>query len=484
MSSSDGKPILVWLRNTFRLHDNEPLFRASQLGRPVIPVMILDPDDPMGAASRWWLHHSLVAFEQSLRVLGSRLILRRGDPLAVLHALMDETGADTVYCNARYEPSERLLTEQLIQDGHAKSFECQVFQTQLLSVPGTINNKSGQPYKVFTPYWRAVQEVLPFITTYPVVMSLQVPTAWPATEAIESWGLLPSIPWDQSFYAHWQPGETGARQQLAIFLNDVVAQYQTGRDQPGVSGTSRLSPHLHFGEISVREVMQAVNAIQSNTPQVASHTQCYLSELAWRDFAHHLLFHFPQMVDEPLNDKFRAFDWADADSASEWLTRWQQGQTGYPIVDAGMRELWQTGWMHNRVRIIVGSFLVKHLKIHWREGAQWFWDTLVDADLASNTMGWQWIAGCGADAAPYFRIFNPMLQGQKFDSAGAYVRRWIPELSGLSASTIHEPWKLYAAKPLELVSKGVVLGETYPFPVVDHAEAREKALAAYKRLSQ
>jgi deoxyribodipyrimidine photo-lyase len=299
-----------------------------------------------------------------------------------------------------------------------------------------------------------------------------VPTSWPKTEPLDALGLLPAIPWDNQFYTQWTPGETAAQHALDQFIDNGLGQYKQERNRPDKLGTSRLSPYLHFGELGIADVWHRIRQHVETNPSISKpDVDTYLSELGWREFAQYLLWHFPHTLHHPLRETFARFPWQDNDNA---LKTWQQGQTGYPIVDAGMRQLWATGWMHNRVRMIVGSFLVKHLRLPWQAGAAWFWDTLVDADAAANTMGWQWSAGCGADAAPYFRVFNPVLQGEKFDPQGQYVRRWLPELRDVPTKTIHKPWE----------SKLALLGKDYPLPMVDHATARADALAAFQTLRQ
>ena len=476
-------PVVVWFRQDLRVDDNPALADAAKAHGGVIPVFILEeagegPFASWGGASRSWLHHSLTALAESLEALGSRLILRRGEPREIIPAILRETKADGVYWNRRYEPhsikTDSRLKETLRRDG----FTARSFNASLLWEPRGIRNKSGEPFKVFTPFWKHCRQ----IEVEPPVKapaSLPVPATWPRSDRLDEWALRPRKPeWDRGFYELWTPGETGAVARLRKFAGETVASYGKNRDLPADAGTSRLSPHLHWGEIGPRQIWAEFKAAADSKPSSASGVEVYLREIGWREFAHHVLFHFPDTPVEPLRPEFAEFPWK---SDAALLRRWQKGRTGYPIVDAGMRELWRTGWMHNRVRMIVGSFLVKHLLQPWQEGAAWFWDTLVDANLANNTMGWQWTAGCGADAAPYFRIFNPMLQGKKFDPEGEYVKRWVPELAKLSADTIHEPW---TASADHLLKAGVTLGTDYPLPVVDHAQARKKALAAFEEVKK
>lgn len=476
-------PVLLWFRQDLRLQDNPALVAALQTGAPVVPVFVLDDAGEgawaPGGATRWWLHHSLAALDASLRALGSRLVLARGESGAVLRRLLQTTGASAVYWNRRYAPAVIARDQTLKTELAAAGVEAKSFNSALLFEPPTIANKQGKPFQVFTPFWRHCLEkpVAP-----PVKFSskaLPAPPAWPASLTLAQLELLPRLTWADGFKGEWTPGEIGAQRRLKEFIG-VVDAYADQRNLPDTDGTSRLSPWLHFGEISPRQIWAALVARAKTTGVFPSGNgeRVFLSEVGWREFAHHLLFHFPYTPDRPLREDFEKFPWAE-DPGGTRLRAWQRGRTGYPIVDAGMRQLWHTGWMHNRVRMITASFLVKHLRLSWTHGAAWFWDTLVDADLANNTLGWQWTAGCGADAAPYFRIFAPVLQGEKFDARGDYARRWVPELARLPANWIHRPWE---APPEVLAAAGVTLGKNYPRPVVDHAAARAAALAAFKAL--
>ncbi|MDF3058899.1 MAG: deoxyribodipyrimidine photolyase, partial [Rariglobus sp.] len=360
--------------------------------------------------------------------------------------------------------------------------EVKNFNSALLLDPHAITNKQGKPFQVFTPYWRhCLMQEMPGPFTIKAG-GFAAPKVWPASCALDDFGLLPAIPWDAGFHKAWTPGETGAKKQLDAFVAEAMAAYDENRNFPAIAGTSRLSPHLHFGEIGPRQVWAAVKDLSEDSGVFPSSrgAQVYLTEIGWREFAHHLLVHFPGTPTHPLREEFNRFPWAK-DVGGEKLRAWQQGRTGYPIIDAGMRELWRTGWMHNRVRMVTASFLVKHLRLRWQEGAAWFWDTLVDADLANNTLGWQWSAGCGADAAPYFRIFAPVTQGEKFDADGAYVRRWVPEIAKLPDKFLHAPWTAPAGV---LAQAGVTLGGNYPGPIVDHTTARAQALEAFKKSRQ
>jgi deoxyribodipyrimidine photo-lyase len=431
MLSAMGLPVIVWFRLDLRLADNPALAAAVALGEPVIPVFIWAPEEegawPPGAASRWWLHHSLAALAKDL----GGLVIRREPSLGALRDIVRETGATAVFWNRRYEPALSARDTQVKQALLADGLRVESFNSALLFEPWEIKNKSGRPFQVFTPFYRncLAAHTIPS----PVGrVGPSVPRRWPSSLRLEDLHLLPAIDWARGF--RWQPGEAGALRALKQFTGTGVDSYATNRDRPAIAGTSRLSPHLHFGEISPRQIWAATTS------------EPFRRQLIWREFAHHLLYHFPHTADAPLRPAFARFPWR-RDPAG--LRAWQRGQTGFPIVDAGLRELWTTGWMHNRVRMIVGSFLVKDLLLPWSAGARWFWDTLVDADLANNTLGWQWVAGCGADAAPFFRIFNPTTQAAKFDPPGAYIRRWTTT--------------------------------TCP-PILDHAAARDRALAALQRM--
>lgn len=399
--------------------------------------------------------------------------------LAELRALAAATGASAVYWNRRYEPAAVQHDAAIKQALRGDGLDAESFNAALLFEPWTIKNLSGKPFQVFTPYWKACLAQPEQPEPVPAPRKLSAPDTWPASEPLKTLELEPRVDWAGGMRKSWTPGEKGAQRQLQRFLESALGGYGETRNIPGVAGTSRLSPHLHFGELGPRQVWHAVRShgmfgSKGRAPgSGARGEETYLRELGWREFAHHLLFHFPHTPQEPLRPDFARFPWAKNVRA---LKAWQRGGTGYPIVDAGLRELWATGWMHNRVRMIVGSFLVKDLLLPWRAGARWFWDTLVDADLANNTLGWQWTAGCGADAAPYFRIFNPVSQGERFDPQGSYVRRWVPELTRVPDEFIHRPWE---APPLALAEAGVALGADYPRPLVNHSEARDRALEAF-----
>jgi deoxyribodipyrimidine photo-lyase len=467
---------LVWLRRDLRLADQPALQAAAQRGLPVIPVFIHAPGEEApwqpGGASNWWLHHSLVRMGEALAQTGSRLILRRGASLATLLDLALETGADAVFWNRLYEPAVIRRDQEIKRTLREAGLTATSFNAALLQEPWQIATGSGDPYKVFSPFWKACRKAGIDIAPGTAPARLPGPYAaaraggvWPRSEPLEALDLLPRIRWDRGLAEHWTPGEAGALERLQDFVEDSVRAYAKGRELPGRDGTSRLSPHLHFGEISPRQIVWTLR--EAGLDLDAGGPEHFVRELGWREFGQHLIYHFPQTTEEPLNPRFQHFPWRES---QQDLRAWQQGRTGIPIVDAGMRELWQTGWMHNRARMIVASLLTKNLRLHWLHGARWFWDTLVDADLASNTLGWQWAAGSGADAAPYFRIFNPVLQGERFDTDGAYVRRYVPELGAMPDAKIHTPWKSDRKTP------------DYPDPVVDLKTSREAALAAFKTL--
>ena len=480
------KTTIVWYRKDLRVADHEALNEAAARG-PVIPVFIWAPDEEgewvPGGASRWWFHRSLKALDQKLQGLGSRLVIRRGPSLDTLIALAEETGADAVFWHRRYEPAI-VDRDTAVKHGlRVAGLTATSFNGSLLYEPWTVSTQQDQPYKVYTPFWKRTQEHHePPPQPCDTAKSLPAPSEWPRSLDVDDLGLDPTIDWDAGLRKTWTPGEDAGHKRLDLFLNEILTGYADSRNVPGVDGTSRMSPYLHHGEISPRQAWHAVRDYMTDGRRkldASQKQQCwvYLKELVWREFSYHVLFHFPRTPSQPLKEKYEAFEWVDMRQGRHWLEVWQKGQTGYPIVDAAVRQLWEIGWMHNRCRMIVASFLIKHLRVPWQEGAKWFWDTLVDADLADNTMGWQWSAGCGADAQPFFRIFNPMSQGEKFDPKGDYVRRYVPELKSLPDDVLHTPWK---ASPEVLERAGVTLGKTYPRPIVDHREAREAALQAYE----
>ncbi len=468
-------PAIVWFRDDLRLADHPALARAAATGAPVICLYIREEpaqgQRPLGAAARWWLAGSLRALDGALRGMGQRLVLRSGAASDVIPAVIAASGARTVLWNRRYDAGGIAVDTAIKADLAARGIAVASLPGNLLREPWEVKSGAGDPMKVFTPFWRAHQRL------GDIREPLRRPTALTpfsgalASEDLTSWDLEPTKPnWASGFPGTWAPGEAGAQTALAAFLAESLGGYADNRDRPDRPSTSRLSPHLRFGEISPVQIWHQAHmaAGLDGGRDLAK----FLAEIGWREFAYHLLFHWPDLSERSFQTRFDQFPWR-SDTAA--LTAWQRGRTGYPLVDAGMRQLWQTGWMHNRVRMVVASFLVKHLLIDWRAGERWFWDTLVDADVANNPASWQWVAGSGADAAPYFRIFNPVLQGEKFDPRGDYVRRWVPELAALPRDAIHAPWK--APEPV-LTRAGIRLGETYPHPVVDHDAARGRALAA------
>jgi len=465
---------LLWFRRDLRLADNPALSYALQEAQQVIPVFIHAAEEEAswapGAASRWWLHHSLQALSDALAARGSQLLIRSGKTQTMLQQLLTETNATLLCWNRLYEPAVIARDTTIKSHFKEQGIECSSHNAALLFEPWEIRNQQHKPFRVFTPFWRQCQTQLaqqPLPLVAPDLMP-SVPTKL-ATESLMSLALLPRIPWDAGMREQWQVGEAGAHATLQGFIDAAASDYASDRDRPDVAGTSRMSPYLHFGEISPRQIVAALHEQQTTA-------ESYVRELGWREFAHHLLYHFPHTTDKPLDTRFEQFVW-DKNAAA--LQAWQRGQTGIPLVDAGMRELWHTGWMHNRVRMIVASFLTKNLRIHWLEGARWFWDTLVDADLPNNTQGWQWTAGCGADAAPYFRVFNPVLQAERFDPAFTYIRKWVPEIARLPDKWIAKPWE---APAQELAKAGVQLDANYPNAIVALSQSREQALSAYAQI--
>jgi len=473
-------PVLVWFRQDLRLSDNPALDAAVKTGASVIPVFVRDDDSAgewrPGGASRWWLHQSLTALTADLRKRDSRLVLRSGTADRVILDLVQQTGATAVYWNRLHESwavhrdaALKVALEDLGVAVHG-------LPGNLAFEPWTIRTGGGGPYRVFSPFMKACLRHGPPDAPLPAPKGWASPDDWPASACLDAWALQPTQPdWAGGLRDHWCPGETGARDRFSAFLDNGLDDYTQERDQMARESTSRLSPHLHFGEISIRSIWHALDHREAEGARSVTR---FRTELIWREFAHHLLFHYPTLPEANWRETFDAFPWVEDDVA---LKAWQGGNTGYPLVDAGMRELWVSGYMHNRVRMVAASFLIKHLAIHWRQGEDWFWDTLVDADLANNAAGWQWVAGSGADAAPFFRIFNPVLQGQRFDSDGAYVRRWLPVLKDLPDKYLHAPW---TAPDDVLRNAGVSLGGNYPRPIVDHAAARARALEGYERVKQ
>lgn len=456
-----SSPVIVWLRRDLRLFDQAAFAAAASTGRPVIPVYVLDDETAkhraMGAASRWWLHHSLAALAEALSAKGSRLILRRGRCEDVLPALAKGTGAGQIHALHHYEPWW-LNAEKAVAKALGDNAELCLHHGNYLAPPGSVTTGSGGLYKIYTPFWKALRERLPPPEPHRAPARLAAPDAWPTSNALADWNLLPTRPdWAGGMRDTWTPGEDGAKRALRAFADEAAA-YEAQRNLPGVEGTSMLSPHLHFGEVSPARVWHAVS-------DAGGSVGTFLGELGWRDYAQGVILQYPDYAGTSARDPFAHFPWRTGTAAIADLRAWQRGRTGYPIVDAGMRQLWHAGWMHNRVRMIAASFLVKHLLIDWRQGERWFWDTLVDADYGNNAVNWQWIAGSGVDANMFPRIMAPLAQSEKFH-AGDYIRQWVPELAGLSEAQIHDPEA--AARPSD-----------YPAPLIEHRAARERALAAW-----
>jgi deoxyribodipyrimidine photo-lyase len=465
---------LVWFRQDLRLADNLALRAALETDLPIFCIFIADETTPaemqLGGASKWWLHQSLTTLDHDLQQRGNKLLLYRGNPHVILQELITKLNITKIFWNRCYDAHaiarDKKIKATLLKD----NIEVQSFNSHLLFEPWTILNQAGQPYKVFTPFWKkgCLSNSQNWPQSFPIPKKIRGISHFPLSDSLISWKLLPTHPnWASQFYNEWQPGEAGAHKRLKHFMDIGILDYKELRDFPAQEKVSRLSPHLHWGEIAPWRIWNELeNELHSNRQLVTANVENFQSELGWREFSYYLLYHFPQLPTDNFRSEFNQFPWKKNSHA---LKAWQQGKTGYPLVDAGMRQLWQTGWMHNRVRMVVASFLVKDLRLHWHEGARWFWDTLVDADLANNSASWQWVAGCGVDAAPYFRIFNPITQSEKFDPSGEYIRRWVPELRELDSKMIHTPWKIPSLN--------------YPEPIVNHDEARIAALQAYKNLS-
>lgn len=481
-----GGSVLFWFRDDLRLADNPALDAAVSTGLPVYLIYIHDHSGhhtrALGGAQLWWLHHALAALSDAIAEKGGSLSIYAGDPADLLPKLAKAYDAQGVFWNRRYHKAQIALDTKLKSALEDTGIPVKSFNGHLLREPWDVKSKTGTPMKVFTPFWKAARDgfepaaplKVPKAITSPAVSSKALK---PLT--LDGLKLLPTKPdWAREFGLEWQPGEAGAKAKLDSFLKKGFVGYGENRNRPDMPSTSRLAPHLRFGDISIRQVWHAAQlAVSSGKSKASSEDlRVFTSELGWREFSYHLLFNQEDIGKINVQRRFDDFPWKND---KKLLKAWQKGTTGYPIVDAGMRELWRTGFMHNRVRMIVASFLVKHLLIDWRIGENWFWDTLLDADLANNAASWQWVAGSGADAAPYFRIFNPMLQGEKFDPEGDYVRKYVPELRNLSNRNLHAPW---LAKPLELQEAGVKLGTTYPHPIVEHDFARDRALSAFKSL--
>tara|TARA_A100000171_G_scaffold52340_1_gene70258 strand:- start:15198 stop:16622 length:1425 start_codon:yes stop_codon:yes gene_type:complete len=468
---------LVWYANNLRVDDHPALNAAAERGK-VVPVYVYEPDyngpSAMGGATKWWAHHSLMALQGRLDTMGSALVVRKGDPAEELRKVANAVGADRVMFCESIEPDLQEREERVEYELGRHDIEVERFPMHLLWEIGSVMTKDGNPYQVFSPFWKMAMKTATPDEPLDAPRKLNAPDKHTKSLDIDELGLLPDIEWYTQMEQRWTPGEKGARGRFAAFVEHRLSEYHEDRNRLDIPGWSAMSPHIHFGEISVRRMWHTIT--QDPQWEKVKGKEHYLREIGWREFAQHLINHFPRTINEPLRENFKDFPWVKNKSQFD---KWKRGQTGYPVVDAAMRNLWAEGWMPNRARMIVASFLCKDLRISWEEGMAWFWDTLVDADLGSNTLGWQWTAGCGADAAPYFRVFNPVSQGTKFDPDGDYVRQWCPELSKLDKRAIHEPWE---AKPMELTAAGVTLGEEYPEPMVDHKQAREDALEAFEKI--
>ena len=465
---SNDSPVIVWFRRDLRVRDHAALHAAAQSGKPVVALYIREENlkYPMGAASDWFLHYALLALQEELSV---PLVIRQGDAQEVIHDVVRATGADEVHWGRRYQKDAREIDAEIKEELKEQGLTVESHNTMLLSEPWEVKTGSGSNYRVFTPFYRKFREEVEIGEVLPAP-ELKRFTGNVESLSVEDLGLLPTAPdWGAKMEVYWKPGPKGAHERLQEFLDEAVEYYAEYRDRPDFDRTSRLSPYLAHGCIGVRECWEA-NA------NASPGSDTFAKELGWREFSYSLLFYYPDMKTEPLDKKFEKFEW-EGDEAD--LLAWQKGQTGYPIVDAGMRQLWEMGWMHNRVRMIVASFLIKDLLVDWRSGEEWFWDCLCGGDPANNAQGWQWTAGCGADASPFFRIFNPISQGERFDPKGDYVRAWCPELAKLPKKYIHKPWE---APDDVLADAGVTLGEHYPRPMVDHGQARERALELYKEI--
>ncbi len=468
-------PALVWFRNDLRLEDNPALHAARACGAPVVALYVLDENLSYapGAASRWWLHHSLKSLSEALEKAGASLVLRRGESAESVKSVIAETGASHVFWNRRYEGPLVDTDKALKAELHEQGVDVATFNGALLREPWEVKTKTGGAYSVFTPFWKALRNLGPARDPLPKIRKIKGADAI-SSDHLDDWGLLPYAPnWAKEFDGVWKPGEKGAQEQLKRFLTHIIEDYADQRDRPDFESTSRLSPHLAFGEISPVQIWRAIHTGMAAGAIGPNNGEKFLSEIAWREFSYNILFNNLTLVSQPLRQNFKDFPWREDEPA---FKAWTRGMTGFPIVDAGMRQLWRTGWMHNRVRMIVASFLLKDLLIDWRKGEAWFRDTLVDADIANNAASWQWVAGSGADAAPYFRIFNPVTQGEKFDPDGDYVRCYVPELADLPKKFIHAPW----TAPVSALEKaGITLGKTYPIPIIDHSVARKRALRCY-----
>ena len=472
-------PIIYWFRNDLRLLDNPSLHYAVETGKPIFFVYIDDAKAGWapGAASRWWLHQSLLSLQKDLSELNAKLYYFSGSNIEILSKLAAEIQSDQIVYSRVYEPAAIDQDRKLLTLLNDKNVELNISQGNVLFRPGSVLNKQGNTYRVFTPFYKACREL--GITSQTIERPKKLlPFSYKGNcLSLEELDFLPNKPWQNGLKARWKPGEKNAGQLLKKFVRGNLFQYSENRDFPNLDSTSHLSPYLHFGEISPQRIIYHLTEIGNEHPRLEVEAEKLIRQLVWREFACHILVSYPFTTDKPFQDKFSKFPWKRSDK--KLVQAWQQGKTGYPLIDAGMRELWATGYMHNRVRMIVASFLTKNGLIHWKEGALWFWDTLVDADLAQNSMNWQWVAGCGVDAAPYFRIFNPITQSKRFDSEGSYIRRWCPVLSDLPSKYIHAPWE---APDHILKLANVKISVNYPEPILDLKDTRERALQVFQSI--
>ncbi len=480
--SHDASPVIVWFRYDLRLQDQAAVAAALASQVPIVPVFILSHDGtrPLGAASRWWLDHSLRSLDQDLRSRGSRLIIAQGAPSVILATLCRQLHVKTIYCSHTFDPATEDTDQALGDDLQAVGADLKRYNTTLLTAPNMLRTQEGKPFRVFTPFYKALKASgLTQIPKLPASLSdhWPAPAAWPESLTIDELRLRPALTpsghdWSEGF-SRFTPGEPGARKALRRFLRQGLVDYEVGRDRPDRDVTSYLSPHLRFGEISPQRILLETAKAVAENPALLPAAEKFQSEVAWREFSYGLLHQQPRLHDINFRRDFDSFPWREDESG---FKAWCRGETGYSLVDAGMRELWQTGYMHNRVRMVAASFLVKHLLIDWRHGEQWFWDCLLDADPANNPASWQWVAGCGADAAPYFRVFNPISQAEKFDPNNVYRTRFIQGYAPGYPQNIHTKT---APDLFDLNRKSGSIF-TYPAPIIDHGYARDRALDAYK----
>ncbi|MDX1949077.1 MAG: deoxyribodipyrimidine photo-lyase [Rickettsiales bacterium] len=475
---------LVWFRQDLRITDNPALKNAIENSKFTSAIYILDDEKKqkiraLGGASKWWLHYALQDLSNNLKEnYNIDLIIRKGNPEEIIPEICAENNIEKLYYNRLYEPYYYKRDSEISDILSKQNIAVENFNSALLVEPWEVKNGSREFFKVYTHFYKAcLKNFIPrnsIKKPKPQNKKFQKDIF---SESLESLNLTPKKPnWAKGFYDYWQVSEGAAENRLYNFLENLVENYDEKRNFPDVENTSKLSPYLHFGQISPHQILDACELFKQKNPNSINGINKFISEIYWREFSYNLMFNFPSLPEKNFRAEFDNFPWEDN---LENLKKWQKGKTGYPIIDAGMRELWHTGWMHNRVRMIVGSLLTKHLLTHWKYGEEWFWDCLVDADLANNSASWQWVSGSGADAAPYFRIFNPVMQGEKFDAYGVYVRKWIPELKHLPNEFIHKPW---LASPLILKAAGVELGKNYPEPIIPMEKGRNKALEAYQKM--